>query len=123
MKKNQNNNNNNQNSNLSSERSESSTNTLINDDDDEVKTSFEYLKDNKKEFFEHYKNIFDLDLKNFFNYIAFQEENILITIYFQIKFYYHLEMYLIFLIIITICIIFGLMRYLIVISVTSNHSK
>ena len=59
IEKNQNNNNNNHNSNLSSERSvlssarsELSTNTLIgdDDDDDEVQTSFEYLKDNKKEF-------------------------------------------------------------------------
>ena len=58
IEKNENNNNNNHNSNLSSERSvlssarsELSTNTLIgDDDDDEVQTSFEYLKDNKKEF-------------------------------------------------------------------------
>ena len=37
--------------------------------DDETQTSFEYLKDNTDEFFS-YSDIFDPDLKEFFNYIA-----------------------------------------------------
>ena len=37
--------------------------------DDETQTSFEYLKDNTDEFFS-YSDIFDSDLKEFFNYIA-----------------------------------------------------
>ena len=78
--------------------------------DDETLISFEYLKDNTKEFFRGYSDIFDLDLKEFFSCIALQEENILITIYFQKKFHYHLEMYLIFLRSIVICIIFGIVR-------------
>ena len=58
---------------LSSERSESSKKTSITDDY-EVQTSFEYLKDNKEDFFGGYPNIFDSDLKNFFDYIAFKKE-------------------------------------------------
>ena len=50
---------------LSSERSESSKKTSISDDY-EVQTSFEYLKDNKEEFFGGYSKIFDSNLKIFF---------------------------------------------------------
>ena len=42
--------------------------------DDETLISFEYLKDNTKEFFREYSDIFDLDLKEFFSCIALQEE-------------------------------------------------
>ena len=42
--------------------------------DDETQTSFEYLKDNTEEFCGAYPDILDLDLKEFFNYIASQEE-------------------------------------------------
>ena len=41
--------------------------------DDGAQTSFEYLKDNREKFFASYSNIFDSDLKIFFNHIAFQE--------------------------------------------------
>ena len=64
---------------LSSARSESNKRTLISDD--ETQTSFEYLKNNKDEFFKSYLKIFNLDLKIFFDYIATQEKKyILIAI-------------------------------------------
>ena len=66
------NNNDSDRNNLSSARSELSTKSLTSDD--ETQTSFEYLKDNTEESFGGYPNIFDLDLKEFFNYIASKEE-------------------------------------------------
>ena len=42
--------------------------------DYETQTSFEYLKNNTKEFFENYPDVFDLNLKRYFNYIVSQEE-------------------------------------------------
>ena len=72
IEKNQYSNNNNDKSELSSVRSESCKKTSISDD--ETQTSFEYLKDNTEEFCGGYPDIFDLDLKEFFNYIASQEE-------------------------------------------------
>ena len=66
------NNNNNDKSELSSARSESSKKTSISDD--ETQTSFEYLKNNTEQFFGNYPNISDLDLKEFFHYIASQVE-------------------------------------------------
>ena len=96
MKKDQNSNNNDK-SNLSSARSESSKKTLISDDKfersvyfldvanmkginileakNETRTSFEYLKNNLDEFFLGYPDIFDSELRKFFNYIASEEEN------------------------------------------------
>ena len=41
----------------------------------ETQTSFEYLKNNTEEFFLGYPDIFDSDLKEFFNYIASEEES------------------------------------------------
>ena len=74
MKKNQSKNNiDNGKSELSSGRSESSTKRLFGDDD-ETQTSSEYLKDNTEVLFGGDPNIFDLDLKKFFNYIASQEQ-------------------------------------------------
>ena len=83
---------------LSSARSESSKKALISDDklersiyfphvanmkginilepENETKTSFEYLKNNREEFFLGYPDIFDSDFKEFYNYIASEEENI-----------------------------------------------
>ena len=66
------NNNDSDRNNLSSARSELSTKSLTSDD--ETQTSFEYLKDNTEEFFGGYPNIFDLDLKKFFNHIVSKEE-------------------------------------------------
>ena len=57
---------------LSSVRSKLSTKILTSDD--ETQTSFQYLKDNTKDFFGGYQDIFDSDLKEFFKYIASQEE-------------------------------------------------
>ena len=42
----------------------------------ETQTSFEYLKNNTDEFFLGYPDVFDSDLKEFFNYIASEEQNI-----------------------------------------------
>ena len=72
IEKNQYSNNNNDKSELSSVRSKSSKKISVSDD--ETQTSFEYLKDNRKEFFKGYPDIFDLDLKEFYNYIPSQEE-------------------------------------------------
>ena len=80
----------------SSARSESSKKTSISDDElersvyspnvanmkginilepgDKTQTSFEYLKNNTEEFFLGYPDIFDSDLKEFFNYILSEEE-------------------------------------------------
>ena len=71
-KKQKSNNNDSDRSNLSSARSELSTKSLTNDN--ETQTSFEYLKDIVEEFLEGYPNIFYLDLKKIFNYIASKEE-------------------------------------------------
>ena len=108
-------------SNPISAKSESNKKTSISDY--ETQTSFEYLKNNTKEFFENYPDVFDLNLKRFFNYIVSQEEKHLTTIYFQEKFYYHLEMYLIFLISMVICVIFGLMCYLCILIMISYYRK
>ena len=72
MKKSKQNNNYNDKSELSSVRSKLSTETLTSDD--ETQTSFEYLKENTEEFFGGYPNIFDSDLKKFFERIASQEK-------------------------------------------------
>ena len=72
MKKSKQNNNYNDKSELSCVRSKLSTETLTSDD--ETQTSFEYLKENTEEFFGGYPNIFDSDLKNFFERIASQEK-------------------------------------------------
>ena len=40
----------------------------------ETQTSFEYLKNNIEEFFNSFPNIFNLDLKKNFNYIASEEK-------------------------------------------------
>ena len=58
---------------LNCARIKSNTKTL-NSDDDETQTSFEYLKNNTDEFFNDDPDIFYLDLKNVFKYIASQEE-------------------------------------------------
>ena len=58
---------------MSDTRSESSSYTPLTSDD-KTQISFEYLKDNKVEFFEGYPNIFDSNLKVFFNYIASKEK-------------------------------------------------
>ena len=75
------NSNNNDESKLSSARSESSKKTSISDDasndlelKNETQTSFEYLKNNIEEFFNSFPNIFNLDLKKNFNYIASEEK-------------------------------------------------
>ena len=73
IEKNKNKNNDNNKSELSSVRSESSKKTSISSDD-KSQISPEYLKDNREEFFDGYPYIFDSDLKEFFNHIAFQEE-------------------------------------------------
>ena len=44
-----------------------------------------------------YLDIFDSDLKEFFNYVASEEEKIMITSYFQDKFFYRLKRVLFFL--------------------------
>ena len=67
-----NNNNDDDKSELSSAKSESSKKTSISDND--AQTSFEYLKNNREDFFGGYPNIFDSDLKIFFSHIASQEE-------------------------------------------------
>ena len=67
------NNNNNDKSELSDTRSESSSYTSLTSDH-KTQISFEYLKDNKDEIFEGYPNIFDSNLKVFFNYIASKEK-------------------------------------------------
>ena len=64
----------------------------------ETQTSFEYLKNNTDEFFLSYPDIFDLDLKKKFNYIASEED----------KFFYRLKRVLVFCISMMICINFGL---------------
>ena len=64
----------------------------------ETQTSFEYLKNNTDEFFLSYPDIFDLDLKKKFNYIASEKD----------KFFYRLKRVLVFCISMMICINFGL---------------
>ena len=58
-----------------SARSESSKKTSSSyDDGDETQNSFEYLEDNSDEFFNGYPNIFDSDLKQFFNHTMSEEK-------------------------------------------------
>ena len=64
---------NNNESNLSSGRSKSCKKTSISSDD-KLQIFPEYLKDRRDEFYDGRSNIFDLDLKRFFNYIVSQEE-------------------------------------------------
>ena len=59
-------------SSLSSARSESCRKTWISNGETQI--SFEYLKDNTEEFFLGYPDIFDWNLKEFFNYIASGEK-------------------------------------------------
>ena len=63
---------------LSSAKIESSIKTLFTYDvannlepKNETQTSFQYLKNNREEFFSSHSDIFDSDLKEFFDYIAF----------------------------------------------------
>ena len=62
----------------------------------ETQTYFEYLKNNTDEFFSSYSDIFDSDLKEFFNCICLKKKKVLITSYFQDKFYYRLKIFLVF---------------------------
>ena len=58
--------------------------------------------------FDSFPNIFDSGLKEFFNYIASEEKKNIDYEVLQDKFWYRLEIFLVFLMSIKICIIFGL---------------